>query len=106
MTNFVKKPSYVCSTCGQDFTRKANAKRHNQNIHSDKGIIVTFMEYLVRRLSGMYQPADPLSYRIKNKYKAKDKIVHENGIKTFPESVLSSVKRHTNARAQRKQNIQ
>jgi hypothetical protein len=52
---------------------------------------------LVGRVSGMYQPADPLSYRIKNKNKAQDKIVHENGIKTFPESVLSSVKRHTNA---------
>ena len=37
-----KKPSYVCCTCSQDFTRKYNANRHNQNIHFGKAEIVRY----------------------------------------------------------------
>lgn len=74
-----KKPSYVCCTCSQDFTRKYNANRHNQNIHFGKAEIVRYFEYLIGRGSGKYLPADPLSYR--NKKRNKDKaatFVHEN----------------------------
>jgi hypothetical protein len=73
-----KNPSYVCSTCGQDFTRKSNAKRHNQNIHSDKAEIVRFLEYLIGRISGKYLPGDPLSYRPKNRNKNNATFVHAN----------------------------
>jgi transposase-like protein len=52
----IKMPLYVCSTCGQDFTRKYNANRHNQNIHFGKAEIVRFLEYLVGRISGKYLP--------------------------------------------------
>jgi hypothetical protein len=61
----MKKPSYVCSTCGQDFTRKYNAYRHNENIHFGTAQIVPFFEYLVQRSSGKYLPSDPFSYRLK-----------------------------------------
>jgi hypothetical protein len=74
-----RKPSYVCCTCSQDFTRKYNANRHNQNIHFGKAEIVRYFEYLIGRGSGKYLPADPLSYR--NKKRNKDKaatFVHEN----------------------------
>jgi hypothetical protein len=63
----MKKPFYVCGTCGQDFTRKYNAYRHNQNIHFGTAQIVPFFEYLVQRSSGKYLPCDPLSYRLKRR---------------------------------------
>jgi hypothetical protein len=52
ISNLIRKPLYVCSICAQDFTRKYNANRHNQNIHFDKAEIVRFLEYLVGRVSG------------------------------------------------------
>ena len=71
-------PLYVCATSGQHFTRMYNARRHNRNIHSNRGEIVTFMEYLVGRSSGKYLPADPLSYRSKRRSNNKDTIIHES----------------------------
>jgi hypothetical protein len=76
--DYQKKPLYVCSTCGQDFTRRYNASRHNENIHSNKAEIVRFIEYLIGRMSGKYLPGDPLLYRIKNRNKNKPSIVHQN----------------------------
>jgi hypothetical protein len=64
--------------CGQDFTRRYNANRHNQNIHLGKAEIVRFVEYVVGRLSGKYLPGDPLLYRIKKRNKNKHTFVHEN----------------------------
>jgi hypothetical protein len=75
----MKNPLYVCSICSQDFTRRYNANRHNQNIHSNKSEIVRFLEYLIGRISGKYLPADPLSYKLKNKNNNnKTTFVHEN----------------------------
>jgi hypothetical protein len=75
----VKNPLYVCSVCGQDFTRRYNANRHNQNIHSDKADIVRFLEYLIGRICAKYLPGDPLSYRLKNgKNNNKTTFVHES----------------------------
>jgi hypothetical protein len=76
--DLTKKPLYVCSTCGQDFTRRYNASRHNQNIHSNKAQIIRFLEYLIGTLSGKYLPGDPLLYRMKNRNKNRPNIVHEN----------------------------
>ncbi len=65
--------------CSQDFTRRYNTNRHNQNIHSNKAQIVRFLEYLIGRISGKYLPADPLSYRLKNRNNNnKTTFVHEN----------------------------
>ena len=75
----MRKPLYVCCMCSQDFTRRYNANRHNQNIHSNKAQIVRFLEYLIGRISGEYLPADPLSYRLKNgNDNNKTTFVHEN----------------------------
>jgi hypothetical protein len=55
--------NYVCSTCGQDFTRKDTAYRHNLTLHQGHGTIVRTLEYLIGRIKGEFAPADPLSYR-------------------------------------------
>jgi hypothetical protein len=62
----MKQPMYVCATCSQGFTRKSTGKRHNLNLHSGKGCIVRFIDYIVGRLNGRYAEADPLSYRKNN----------------------------------------
>jgi hypothetical protein len=73
-----RKPLYACGTCGLDFTRSYNAKRHNKNLHDNKADIVTFSEYMVGRTSGKYPPpANPLLYRIKNSNSNKGHIVHQ-----------------------------
>lgn len=59
----MKQPSYVCVTCSQGFTRKSSGNRHNLNIHSGKGCIVRFLDYIVGRVKGNYVAADPLSFR-------------------------------------------
>ena len=59
----MNKPSYVCTLCSQDFTRKWTGKRHNQNIHFGQSKIVRLIDYIVGRLSGQFFPANPLEYR-------------------------------------------
>ena len=79
ISDLIRKPLYVCSICAQDFTRKYNANRHNQNIHFGKAEIVRFVEYLVGRVSGKYQPGDPLLYRNKNrKNNGRSTVVHQS----------------------------
>jgi hypothetical protein len=57
------RPTYVCTTCSEHFTRKYSAKRHNITVHGNGGEIVTFLEYLVGRKSGRYQASHPFWYR-------------------------------------------
>jgi hypothetical protein len=57
------KVSYVCVTCGEDFTRRYGAYRHNDNIHNGRGKIVGWLEYLIGRSCGQYLPPDPSLYR-------------------------------------------
>jgi hypothetical protein len=59
--------NYVCTICAQDFTRKTSANRHNTNLHQGRAVIVTFVEYIVGRVSGIYQAADPRQDRRKAK---------------------------------------
>jgi hypothetical protein len=59
------KPLYVCTTCEKDFTRRFNAYGHNENNHSGTAEILPLFEYLAPRFCGKYQPADPISYRLK-----------------------------------------
>ena len=70
------KPLYTCGTCGLHFTRRFNAKRHNNNLHANKADIVTFSEYVVGRTSGKYPPDNPSFYRIKNSNASKRNVVH------------------------------
>jgi hypothetical protein len=88
---------YACGTCGLNFTRSYNAKRHNKNIHDNKADIVTFSEYMIGRVSGKYPPVDPSFYRIKNSNVSRRNIVHqyENHNNTYynqQKHVLDSVK--------------
>ena len=51
--------TWVCATCPEHFTRKYSASRHNDNLHSGNGLIVTLLDYIVGRVSGQYLPSDP-----------------------------------------------
>jgi hypothetical protein len=51
--------TWVCATCEEHFTRKYSANRHNDQLHSGNGLIVTFLDYIVGRVSGQYLPSDP-----------------------------------------------
>jgi hypothetical protein len=58
------RPTYVCTTCSQHFTRKYSAKRHNITVHHNNGgEIVPLVEYIVGRSSGRYQASHPSWYR-------------------------------------------
>jgi hypothetical protein len=71
------KPLYACGTCGLHFTRKFNARRHNEKLHDNKADIVTFSEYMVGRTLGKYPPGNPSLYRIKKRNTSKPSIVHQ-----------------------------
>ena len=51
--------TWVCATCGEHFTRKYSATRHNNNLHAGNGLIVRLLDYIVGRASGQYLPSDP-----------------------------------------------
>jgi hypothetical protein len=92
----MSKPSYVCVTCGEDFTRKTSAERHkaNPNIHSNGNCnIVRFIEYVIGIAKGTYQEPAMLSPRLssirskkKNKFFEGNKNVGEDSkVSTFPD---------------------
>jgi hypothetical protein len=58
--------TWVCATCGEHFTRKYSATRHNNNLHAGNGLIVTLLDYIVGRASGQYLPSD---HRTSKNYK-------------------------------------
>jgi hypothetical protein len=60
--------NYVCVTCGQDFTRKYSAYRHNSDLHEGGSKIVRTLEYIIGRITGEYFAADPIAFR-KNRMK-------------------------------------
>ncbi|MDQ3837673.1 MAG: hypothetical protein M3297_00215 [Thermoproteota archaeon] len=61
------RANYVCTLCSQTFTRKHSGKRHNIDLHLGIAPIVRFMDYVIGRVEGRYQPSDPLLYRRRNK---------------------------------------
>jgi hypothetical protein len=66
----MSKPSYICVTCGEDFTRKTSAERHkaNPNIHSNGNCnIVRFIEYIIGIAKGTYQEPSMLPPRLSPK---------------------------------------
>jgi hypothetical protein len=54
--NIMSKVNYVCATCGQHFTRRCSANRHNNHFHFGNGIIVRFLEYIIGRINGQFLP--------------------------------------------------
>ncbi len=91
----MSKPSYVCVTCGEDFTRKSSARRHkaNPNIHSDGNCdTVRFIDYVIGIASGMYKGPSTIPPRLssissrKNKFVGDSKnIVKDVRVSTFPD---------------------
>jgi hypothetical protein len=56
--------TWICEICGDGFTRKSSAKRHNDNLHLSGAMIVRPIEYIIGRLNGKFPvPHDPLLYR-------------------------------------------
>jgi hypothetical protein len=53
------KPNWVCSTCGMWSNRKSSVKRHIMNLHGGNTSLVAFIDYVVGRQSGIYQPSFP-----------------------------------------------
>jgi hypothetical protein len=89
--------------CAQDFTRKTSANRHNTNLHQGRAVIVRFVEYIVGRVSGIYQAADPRQYR----RKAKKNSYFPAGVvysKTAPASFADTVGGFMDSHAFRNQN--
>lgn len=58
----MRLPSWVCAVCSQHFTRKYNAKKHNFELHAEKGTVVRFMDYIIGRIDGKFLPDDPSRY--------------------------------------------
>ncbi len=59
----MKLPLYVCTNCGQTFTRRSGAVRHNSNLHLNRGINVQMLEYIIGRCCGRFLPPNQLFNR-------------------------------------------
>jgi hypothetical protein len=71
---------WVCTICGDSFTRRSSAIRHNGNLHAGNSMIVRPFEYMIGRQNGTYtKPNDPLSFR-----KNKNKKTHHNNGRGYP----------------------
>jgi hypothetical protein len=93
----MSKVNYVCATCGQDFTRRYSANRHNNHFHFGNGIIVRFLEYIIGRTNGRFPPPLPannnnLSTRIIRKW------WHNNDNSSRPFNVNDGLRGRNNGR--------
>ena len=61
--------NYVCAICSRTFTRRGSCERHRINNNLDPTASVRYVDYLVGRLSGRYQPGDPSIHRRKDRDK-------------------------------------
>jgi hypothetical protein len=50
----MSKPTWACSVCGEDFTRRSSAERHRDNVHQGNSLVIRFVDYLAGRASGIY----------------------------------------------------
>jgi hypothetical protein len=87
------RPTYVCATCSEHFTRKYSAKRHNFNIHAGRSEIVPFIEYMVGRSSGRYLASHPSWYRkqrqlfqANHSYPSENRVIPDSSFR--PETLL------------------
>ncbi|MDP9290424.1 MAG: hypothetical protein M3P08_19810 [Thermoproteota archaeon] len=51
------KPNWACATCGMFSSRKASVKRHIVNIHDGHGVLLSYIDYIIGRKIGFYQPS-------------------------------------------------
>ncbi|HEY6668757.1 MAG TPA: hypothetical protein VI033_06330 [Candidatus Nitrosopolaris sp.] len=62
----IDKLIWTCDRCGQGFTRRPSADRHNINLHSGHALVIRTFEYIIGRVNGRFpEPTDPLSFRHK-----------------------------------------
>jgi hypothetical protein len=62
----MEKPNWVRITCGMWSSRKYSVKRHILTVHGGNSLMVSFIEYIVGRQTGIYPPpfpAAPTGYR-------------------------------------------
>ena len=83
------RPTYVCATCSEHFTRKYSATRHNITIHGNRGEIVPLLDFLVGRSSGRYQASHPSWYR------RSEKRIHKFGHATVTDSMGETFREKT-----------
>jgi hypothetical protein len=88
------RPTYVCATCSEHFTRKYSAKRHNFNLHSGRSEIVPYIEYMVGRSSGRYLASHPSWYRKQkgsqwnSSYPSENRVIADTTSSFRPETLL------------------
>ncbi|MGA9842219.1 MAG: hypothetical protein WBQ25_07880 [Nitrososphaeraceae archaeon] len=64
---------WVCTICGDGFTRRSTASRHSRNLHAGNSMIVRPFEYIVGRQDGRFpEPIDPLLFRKNNNKKTEN----------------------------------
>ncbi|MGB7882689.1 MAG: hypothetical protein WBL44_08180, partial [Nitrososphaeraceae archaeon] len=59
----MKYKPWICAECSQDFTRKFSAYRHSRDLHNGQAKAVRMIDYVIGRISGEYQAANPSDYR-------------------------------------------
>jgi hypothetical protein len=59
----MKTKNFYCSICSTGFTRRGSGKRHNDTLHEGKAIIEIAIDYVIKRATGIYGPADAYSFR-------------------------------------------
>lgn len=74
----------VCTLCSQDFTRRYSADRHNQNLHHGQGKIVRMIDYVIGRIAGEYDAANPLAHRSRYKQQASPSSRSDGSVRRFP----------------------
>ena len=55
----VYKPRWACANYGMLSSRKWSVERHITNLHSGKGVLVSYIDYIVGRKNGYYT-ANPI----------------------------------------------
>ncbi len=90
----MSRPSYVCATCSEHFTRKYSAKRHNFNVHAGRSEIVPYIQYMVGRNSGQYLASHPSWYRKQRgfqqnrSYPSENRVIADTASSFRPETLL------------------
>jgi hypothetical protein len=55
----MEKPNWVCVSCGMWSSRKYSVERHISTVHGGNSLMVSFIEYIVGRQTGIYRPPSP-----------------------------------------------
>ena len=55
----MEKPNWVCISCGMWSSRKYSVKRHILTVHGGNSLMVSFIEYIVGRQTGIYRHPFP-----------------------------------------------